>query len=145
MAPRTLPNIRHQAGANLQIIGPTSLLDDYFQNGSLTPIGAVAAATVLEAVNSHVRRRYPGDIGTNVSAHARVKLVGGTKAGSNASPGKRFWCERPTGVGSLRKTNAVQFTYIGTWKALRQFAQANMAGANFILRNSSGEKDEIID
>ena len=145
MAPRTAPNVRHQAGTNLQIIGPTSLLGDYFQNTSLTPIGAVAAETVIESVNSHVRKRYPGDVGVNVSAHARVKLVGGTEAGSNASPGRRFWCERPTGVGPLRRTNAVQFAYIGTWKALRQFAQANKTGGNFILRNFSGEKDEIID
>jgi hypothetical protein len=28
---------------------------------------------------------------------------------------------------------------------LREFAQANMAGANFTLRNFSGEKIEIID
>jgi hypothetical protein len=145
MAPRTLPNIRHQAGTDLQLIGPTSLLDNYFQIGSFTPIGAVAPELVTESVNSHVRKRYPGDIGTNVSAHARVKLVGGTEAGSGAEPGKRFWCERPTGSGPLRKSNAVQFSYIGTWKALRQYAQANMAGANFTLRNYSGEKDEIID
>jgi len=145
MAPRTLPNIRHQAGTGLEIIGPTSYLDDYFQVGSLTPISATAPVVVTESVNSHVRKRYPGDIGTNVSAHARVKLVGGTESGSNASPGRRFWCERPSGTGPLRKSNAVQFTYIGTWKALREFAQANMAGANFTLRNFSGEKIEIID
>jgi hypothetical protein len=145
MAPRTLPNIRHQAGTDLQIIGPTSYLDNYFQIGSFTPVAAVAPELVTESVNSHVRKRYPGDIGTNVSAHARVKLVGGTEDGSSATPGRRFWCERPSGTGPLRKSNAVQFTYIGTWKALRTFAQQNMAGANFILRNSSGESVEIID
>lgn len=145
MAPRTLPNIRHFAGANLQIIGPTSLLDDYFQVGSLTPIAATTPEVVTETVKAHVRKRYPGDSGINVPVHARTRLVGDTEAGSNASPGRRFWCERPTGVGSLRKSNAVQFTYIGTWKALREFAEANMAGASFTLRNYSGEKKEIAD
>ena len=145
MAPRTLPNIRHQAGTGLQLIGPTTLLDNYFQSGSFTPIAADTPETVIEQVNSHVRKRYPGDVGVNVSAHARVKLVGGTEAGSNASPGKRFWCERPSGTGPLRKSNAVQFTYIGTWKALQTFARAHMTGANFILRNSSGESVLIVD
>jgi hypothetical protein len=145
MAPRTLPNIRHQAGTGLQIIGPTTYLDNYFAAGSFTAISAVSPTVEEEAVGSHTRKRYPGHVGYGVSAHSRSKLKGGTEPGSNATPGQRFWCERPTGSGPLRKSNAVQFAYIGTWKALQQFARANVVGGNFTLRNFSGEKTIIID
>lgn len=139
------PIVRHQAGTGLQLLGATSLLDNFFQIGPSNVVAAVTPEVVIEAVNSHVRKRYPGDVGVQVSAHARTKLIGGTEDGANALPGKRFWCERPSGTGALRRSNAVQFNYIGTWKALRTYAQANIAGANFILRNSSGESVLIVD
>jgi hypothetical protein len=145
MAPRTLPNIRHQAGADLQIIGPTAYLGQFFTESSIIPVAAVAPELVTESVDSHVRKRFPGDIGINVAGHTRLTLVGGTESGSNTTPGRRFWCERPEGEGPNRKSNAVQFAYIGTWKALRTFAQANVGGNPYTLRNSSGEKVQITD
>jgi hypothetical protein len=139
------PIVRHQAGTGLQLLGATSLLDNYFNPSSFTAVSAITPTVETEAVASHSRKRYPGHAGYGVSAHSRSKLKGGTEPGSNALPGQRFWCERPTGQGLLRKSNAVQFAYIGTWKALQQFARSNIVGANFILRNHSGESALIVD
>jgi hypothetical protein len=132
------PIIRHQATSSLFLLGATSLLDNYFASASILPVSAVAPVARNEAVAQHTRRRYPGDVGHGVSAHARSTTTEVGRAGSPAQPGKRFWCERPSGEGPLRKSNAVQFSYLGSWKDLKAFARAQGIGANFILRNSSG-------
>ena len=139
------PSVRHIAGANLVIIGATSLLDNYFAAASLVPETQAPSQTVIEEVASHTRRRYPGHVGHGVTAHARVTTTEVGRNGGGASPGEKFWCERPTGTGALRKSNAVQFSYIGTWKDLKAFARANIVGANFILRNKSGRSVVIVD
>jgi hypothetical protein len=132
------PSVRHIAGANLVIIGATSLLDNYFAAASLVPETLAPSQTVIEEVASHTRRRYPGHVGYGVTAHARVTTTEVGRNGGGASPGERFWCERPTGSGALRKANAVQFSYIGSWKDLKAFARANITGASFVLRNKTG-------
>jgi hypothetical protein len=127
------------------IIGATSLLDNYFAAASLVPESQSPAVVVIEAVAAHTRKRYPGHVGHGVTAHARVTTTEVGKSGGGANPGEKFWCERPTGSGALRKSNAVQFSYIGTWKDLKAFARANITGANFILRNKSGRSVVIED
>ena len=140
-----LPVVRHQAGPNLQILGATTALDNYFSAASLVPVASVPPTESTLGVQKHTRKRYPGHAGYDVSAHDRTVQKGGTEAGSAAAPGKRFWCERPTGAGATRKTNAKQFSYIGSWKDLQAFARANNVGGNFTLRNCSGEKSLIVD
>jgi hypothetical protein len=134
------PAKRHRASATLTLIGATSLLDDYFTAATI-PVAVTPASVVQnQAVNAHVRKRYPGHVGIAVPAHARVTTTEGSFSGGGAQPGKTFWCERPTGTGPLRKSNARQFTYIGTWDDLKAFARANKTGTQFILRNHSGAK-----
>jgi hypothetical protein len=121
------------------------LLDNYFAAASLVLESQSSPQPVIESVASHTRRRYPGHVGHSVTAHARVTSTEVGRSGGGASPGEKFWCERPTGTGALRKSNAVQFSYIGTWTDLKAFARANITGANFILRNKSGRSVVIVD
>lgn len=137
--------VRHNAGPNLKIIGATSLLDNYFSSASLVPEAVGPPVLVIEAVAQHTRKRYPGHQGHSVTAHARATTTEVGKAGGGASPGEKFWCERPTGTGALRKSNAVQFSYLGSWKDLKAFARTNIVGASFVLRNRSGRSVVIVD
>lgn len=140
-----LPSKRHAAGGSLIFIGPTSKLNQFFVPTSLTLESATTPEVVASEVKRHKRRRYPGDPGVDVEAHGRVSLRGGTKSGAGAQPGNPFYCERPVGTGGNAKVKVVKFSYIGTWSDLRTFAKTNVTGGNFVLRNSTGEAEEIID
>lgn len=123
-------------GRPLVLIGATSLLDDYFTG--LTADAAQAITTRTESVSSSTVNRWPGDPGFIRKSHQRVKS-NEKDMGGPALPGRRFWCERPTGTGDNRRSNARQFNYIGTWKDLKAFARSSNFGPRFKIRNSSGK------
>jgi hypothetical protein len=140
----TLPPIlRHTVSVNsneVQIFGRTNILDDYFSG--IEPDELVTPNATQQSVNGHKRNRYPGDAGFNVGGHLRDRSNIPTKGG-NTLPGFRFWCERPTGTGNGRRSNARQFNYSGNWQDLVQFAEDNSFGSEYTLRNSSGRSVQI--
>ena len=123
------------------LYGDSSKLDNFFDG--LAVAAEAPLTTSNQSVNGHSRKRYPGDPGFNVSGHSRERKVVPTKGG-NTLPGFRFWCERPTGTGANRRSNAVQFSYVGDWGSLVTLAQSAGKGANFVLRNSSGRSKLIV-
>jgi hypothetical protein len=129
---------RHAATAALTLIGPTSYLSQFFASSSLPLQSAAAVTTKAQTVRVHVRRRGPGAPGSVVKQHPRSVSSETGNAGSQAKPGERFWCERPSGTGAARRSNAKQFSYEGSWKDLKAFARLRRTGADYILRNSSG-------
>ena len=143
MAPR-LPSKRHAAGASLIFIGPTSKLSQFFASTSFVVESATTPEIVESVVKRHKRRRYPGHAGVDVEQHGRVSLRGGTKRGAGAQPGNPFYCERSTGSGSSKKTTVTKFSYIGTWSDLRSFAATHATGAAYVLRNCTGEAEDIV-
>lgn len=127
----------------LTIYGDTNLLDDYIGGLALTT-GSGIGVTRQESVNGHNRKRYPGDAGVQVGGHTRTVIDVVLEPGVTL-PGFRFWCERPTGTGENRRSNARQFNYVGNWGDLVSYATANAVGAPYTLRNSSGRSVRITD
>jgi len=127
-------------GRTVVLIGATSILDDFFTG--LTPDAAEEVTTRTESVAASTVNRFPGDTGFNRAGHTRTKSNEKTKGGP-ALPGRRFWCERPTGTGEERRSNAKQFNYLGSWKDLVALARASAFGPDFTLRNSSGRSVRI--
>ena len=127
-------------GSLSTIYGDTSKLGSFFSG--LEVSGVMGITTSNQSVNGHSRKLYPGNAGFSVSGHNRVRKVIPTKGG-NTLPGFRFWCERPTGTGANRRSNAKQFNYTGDWGDLVLMAEALGTGENFYLRNSSGRSKLI--
>lgn len=123
------------SGNILQIWGNGGKLANFF--GALTPRPDDQLIIKTASVNGHSRKRYPGATPTSVDGHSRTTKDRPTKGGKTL-PGFRFWCERPSGQGANRRSNAVQFNYSGNWGDLVDFAMTVGAGAPFVLRNSSG-------
>jgi hypothetical protein len=140
-------NQRYRLGAagegSVTLLGDRTELEKYFSAGSLTLIPAIEGQDGTATVRQHSRRRYPGGPGATVAGHDR--RVSGLKAygGGGALPGERFYCERPTGEGPLRRSNAQAFSYLGTWAELKRRARAARVGTTFTLRNKSGKAIEI--
>jgi hypothetical protein len=137
MATRPVSN-RHAATATLTLIGPTTYLSQFFAASSLPLRASLPVTTKDQVVKFHVRRRGPGAPGSVVKQHSRSVSSERGVSGSQAKPGERFWCERPSGTGAARRSNARQFSYEGSWKDLKEFARLRRTGADFILRNSNG-------
>lgn len=143
----TRANQRYRLGAagpdSVTLIGNRSELEKYFSPGSLTLIAAIEGADGTATVKAHSRKRYPGGPTATVAGHSR--RVSGLKAygGGGALPGERFYCERPTGEGPSRKSNAQAFSYLGTWAELKRRARAARTGTTFTLRNKSGKAIEV--
>lgn len=139
------PIYRHDATANgqtVEIWGRTDVLDQFFDG--LEPAENETPNAQQQNVNGHNRKRYPGDAGFNVGGHQRNRSFIATKGG-NTLPGFRFWCERPTGIGTGRRSNARQFNYQGNWQDLVAYAEVNSFGSAYTLRNSSGRSVRIGD
>lgn len=122
----------------------------YAKPGMLAPYVGAQVATTNSAgtsetvtVDSHTRRRYPGDAGTSVDSHGRTSLRGGWKPDPTL-PGRNAWFEVTTGTGDSRETTRDQFTFVGTTKALREWCEAEAIRA-FVLRLPSGKAIDIAD
>ena len=126
----------------LWINGPSAYLSAYFDASFWNELGSTAPTAVTTEVAGHSRRRYPGGPTSGVDPHERTGLPP-APGGGGAKPGERFWCERTTGTGANRVTQARQFTYQGKWSDLRAFAEAAKTGLPFTLRNHSGRSDVI--
>jgi len=124
---------------SLYIIGGGSQLLAFFNQESMAPYNANDFTESERQVSQHRRKRYPGDPGAIVRQHDRTVGRERSSGGGGAMPGERFWCERPSGEGDARRSNARQFAYEGTWRSLKRFARAAGHGSPFILRNSSGK------
>lgn len=124
----------------LTIWGATSLLDDYFEG--LEPSEASEREVQTISFGGSTVNRYPGDPGFSRGGGDRRVVFEQEKRG-NATPGRRFWCERPTGTKENRRSNARQFTFEGNWSDLKDFARANRTGAKFTLRGPSGGSIEV--
>jgi hypothetical protein len=123
-------------GEVVRLYGATEVLDNYFTG--LTPDAAAVEGTRTEAVAATTVRRFPGDLGYSRSGHSRVKSTVASQGG-NALPGRRFWCERQTGVFPNVLTTVEQFNYEGSFRNLVALARASAFGQSFKLRNSSGK------
>ena len=123
----------------LFITGAGGYLNNYFTTNSMDVANESSSEQVTRVVGRHNRKRYPGDTGHAVREHNRRTDSQAAKGGGGAAPGERFWCERPTGEGENRRSNARQFIYEGNWNSLKLFARANGVGAPFTLRNASGK------
>lgn len=140
-------NERYRLGAagadSVTLIGNRAELEKYFSPGSLTFLPAVEGPDGSATVKTHARRRYPGGPAATVAGHSR--RVSGLKAygGGGALPGERFYCERPTGQGASRRSNAQAFSYLGSWAELKRRARASRTGLAFTLRNKSGKAIEV--
>jgi hypothetical protein len=135
--------VRHQVadgfGPVFYITGKGEELLNFFDVTSLDPVSIDPPVLESRSVRTFRRKRYPGDPGHVVSEHSRSVLKERASGGGGAMPGERFWCERPTGNGDERRSNARQFTYEGSWSTLKEFARQAGAGNAFILRNHSGK------
>jgi len=135
--------VRYNAGDGqghpLHITGAGNQLLAFFDSASMTPTSDQVPSDENYNVGQHRRKRFPGDTGHIVRQHVREVTNERASGGGGALKGERFWCERPTGEGDARRSNARQFTYEGTWSNLKRFARANATQSAFTLRNSSGK------
>jgi len=130
--------------SELYITGVGQELVAFFNAASASLAAAQNPDDVNQQVSGHRRKRYPGDPGALVGSYVRTTSTEKASGGGGAMPGVRFWCERPTGEGEARRSNARQFTYEGTWLSLKNYARANGIGGPFILRNSSGKSIAVV-
>jgi len=129
----------------LTIYGDPAKLAEYLKMSAFEEVAAVPAVAATVGVAAHVRKRYPGHAGYNVQDHPRTFLKETDRPGGGGMPGNRFWMERPkTGTGPVPNDIVKRaFTYVGTWKALKETALAQKLGPDFVLRNSSGRSKII--
>jgi hypothetical protein len=110
--------------------------------GSVTPDDDDDARDITQTVSGHTRRRYSGGPAISVDGHSRERKVGGYGT-KETLPGRNAWFERRT-TGLLGPvTSRVQFTFVGTTRQLRDYAEANGVGS-FILRTPDGEPVRIV-
>lgn len=133
-----------------EVTGGADELIIYAKATTLTPYVGTQVATANVAgtnetvsVDSHTRRRYPGDPGSSVASHGRTSTRGGYIPDATL-PGRTAWFEKITGTGEDRVVAREQFTFVGTSKALRAFCEENAAQA-FTLRLPSGKAVAIAD
>jgi hypothetical protein len=127
-------------GNELTIYAKPSTMTPYV--GAQTAAAARTPTTVTSSIDSHTRRRYPGDPGSNVASHARVAIVGGWRPDPTL-PGKRAWFEKTTGTGNAAVTARDQFTFVGNLGDLRTWA-TSAAVQDFVLRLPSGKAVNIV-
>jgi hypothetical protein len=129
----------------LTIYGDAGKLGEYLKMSAFEEVAEVPAVAATVDVSGHVRKRFPGHAGYQVEGHSRSFLKETDRPGGGGMPGNRFWMERPRdstdpAPNSIR---ARAFTYVGTWKALKETCLAQKLGPDFVLRNSSGRSKII--
>lgn len=135
-----IPHTVTAAGRTFQIYGETGELDEFFDG--IESDAEAPATTATASVSAHSYRRYPGGPLISRASHPRTRLVFNGKAGSNATPGRRFFIERNVGIPPFVTKEVRSFTTTGPFFALKAYAIANAAG-DFTIRSSGGRSHEI--
>lgn len=132
---RLIPHTVTSTFGPVTIWGKTGELNDWFPSIAPDILGGGVIKTSTRRGSSV--ERYPGDQNPfNRSGGAVTAFVEKLQS-NNSTPGRRFWLEKTTGSGPLRRRVVRQFTYQGTWAGLRDFARENV-NQDAVLRNSSG-------
>lgn len=122
------------------IWGDTDKLQEFLPSAVPDVMGAGVVVNFTRSGSSV--RQYPGDTSPYSRSGGPVSRFSEPGLANKATPGKRFWCEVVEGAGPLRTRTVRQFTYVGSWSALRDAMRSN-AAKSYTLRNASGQKASV--
>lgn len=135
--PRPTPfKVSVSAGSPIVWASDTVALTKYFP--AALPLGSLPPVLKVVSRRAHQRRQYPGDTSPVAQGASTGSVWREPQLANQTTPGRVFWCEEKISIGNGKfKTKRKQFTYQGSFSALKTVARATTT-FNFVIRNASG-------
>lgn len=142
--PRPIPfKVAVTPSAPIVWASDTVALKKYFP--AALPLAGQAPVLKVISRRAHQRRQYPGDTSPVAQGASTGSVWKEPQLSNQTTPGRVFWCEeKVVGGNGKMKTKRKQFTYQGSFSALKTVARAAPA-LNFVIRNATGAAYPVVD